>query len=75
VWDLTAELRGSQDRATQQLHPALHPVDLDRSQRFYRDVLGLAVYGEFGSAAPRRSSGSAWRPVAISTTRLPNLGG
>lgn len=25
----------------------LHPVDPERSQRFYRDVLGLAVYREF----------------------------
>ena len=29
----------------------LRPADLDRSQRFYRDVLGLAVYREFGSPA------------------------
>ena len=27
----------------------LRPTDLDRSQRFYRDVLGLAIYREFGS--------------------------
>ena len=27
----------------------LRPADLARSQRFYRDVLGLAVYREFGS--------------------------
>jgi catechol 2,3-dioxygenase-like lactoylglutathione lyase family enzyme len=26
----------------------LCPSDLDRSRRFYRDVLGLAVYREFG---------------------------
>ena len=26
----------------------LRPADLGRSQRFYRDVLGLAVYREFG---------------------------
>ena len=26
----------------------LRPGDLDRSRRFYRDVLGLAVYREFG---------------------------
>lgn len=26
----------------------LRPTDLDRSLRFYRDVLGLAVYREFG---------------------------
>ena len=29
----------------------LRPADLDRSHRFYRDVLGLAVYREFGSLA------------------------
>ena len=29
----------------------LRPADAGRSQRFYRDVLGLAVYREFGSAA------------------------
>jgi catechol 2,3-dioxygenase-like lactoylglutathione lyase family enzyme len=28
----------------------LRPVHLDRTRRFYRDVLGLAVYREFGSA-------------------------
>ena len=28
----------------------LRPGDLDRSRRFYRDVLGLAVYREFGPA-------------------------
>jgi catechol 2,3-dioxygenase-like lactoylglutathione lyase family enzyme len=26
----------------------LRPTDLDRSHRFYRDVLGLAIYREFG---------------------------
>jgi catechol 2,3-dioxygenase-like lactoylglutathione lyase family enzyme len=26
----------------------LRPVDPDRSRRFYRDILGLAVYREFG---------------------------
>ena len=26
----------------------LRPADLDQSRRFYRDVLGLAVYREFG---------------------------
>jgi catechol 2,3-dioxygenase-like lactoylglutathione lyase family enzyme len=31
----------------------LRPADLDRSQRFYRDVLGLAIYREFGSPANR----------------------
>ena len=29
----------------------LRPADLGRSQRFYRDVLGLAIYREFGSPA------------------------
>jgi catechol 2,3-dioxygenase-like lactoylglutathione lyase family enzyme len=29
----------------------LRPADLSRSQHFYRDVLGLAIYREFGSAA------------------------
>lgn len=28
----------------------LHPADLGDSRRFYRDVLGLAVYREFGPA-------------------------
>jgi catechol 2,3-dioxygenase-like lactoylglutathione lyase family enzyme len=28
----------------------LRPRDLDRSRRFYRDVLGLAIYREFGPA-------------------------
>ena len=31
----------------------LRPTDLDRSQRFYRDVLGLAIYREFGSPPGR----------------------
>jgi predicted enzyme related to lactoylglutathione lyase len=26
----------------------LHPTDLERSHRFYRDELGLAIYREFG---------------------------
>jgi predicted enzyme related to lactoylglutathione lyase len=29
----------------------LRPADPDRSRRFYRDVLGLAVYREFGPPA------------------------
>ena len=29
----------------------LRPADLDRSLHFYRDVLGLAIYREFGTAA------------------------
>ncbi len=28
----------------------LRPVDPDRSRRFYRDTLGLAIYREFGPA-------------------------
>jgi predicted enzyme related to lactoylglutathione lyase len=31
----------------------LRAADTDRSRRFYRDVLGLAVYREFGAAARR----------------------
>jgi catechol 2,3-dioxygenase-like lactoylglutathione lyase family enzyme len=27
----------------------LRPADLERSHRFYRDVLGLAIYREFGA--------------------------
>ena len=27
----------------------LHPAEPERSQRFYRDTLGLAIYREFGS--------------------------
>jgi predicted enzyme related to lactoylglutathione lyase len=27
----------------------LHPTQLRRSQQFYRDILGLAIYREFGS--------------------------
>jgi catechol 2,3-dioxygenase-like lactoylglutathione lyase family enzyme len=29
----------------------LHPADLARSRAFYRDILGLAVYREFGDPA------------------------
>ena len=29
----------------------VRPLDLQRSRRFYRDVLGLAVYREFGDPA------------------------
>ncbi len=29
----------------------LRPIDLQRSRRFYRDVLGLAIYREFGDPA------------------------
>jgi len=31
----------------------LHPRDLRRSRQFYRDVLGLAVYREFGDPSNR----------------------
>lgn len=31
----------------------LRPTDLDRAQRFYRDVIGLAVYREFGDETHR----------------------
>jgi catechol 2,3-dioxygenase-like lactoylglutathione lyase family enzyme len=44
---------GCQDSAVDVLSSRilLRPADLDRSRRFYRDVLGLAVYREFGSPA------------------------
>jgi predicted enzyme related to lactoylglutathione lyase len=31
----------------------LRPADAERAQRFYRDVLGLAVYREFGAGPGR----------------------
>ncbi|HZD01274.1 MAG TPA: VOC family protein [Actinomycetes bacterium] len=31
----------------------LRPTDLERSRAFYRDVLGLAIYREFGSGPQR----------------------
>ena len=31
----------------------LRPADLERSRAFYRDVLGLAIYREFGSGPGR----------------------
>ena len=54
----------------------LHPSELERSHRFYRDQVGLAIYREFGSRdAPGlvfflgngllevsgQSTGSAWQ--------------
>jgi catechol 2,3-dioxygenase-like lactoylglutathione lyase family enzyme len=44
--------RSCQDRSVEILSSRilLRPADLDRSRRFYRDVLGLAVYREFGPA-------------------------
>src|SRR5215475_197772 len=58
----------------------LRPSDLDRSQHFYRDVLGLAIYREFGPPDDRgvvfflgsgfmevsgRSSGGPAQPLMI----------
>ncbi len=31
----------------------LHPMDLERSRAFYQDVLGLAIYREFGDGPQR----------------------
>ncbi|MPZ67267.1 MAG: VOC family protein [Pseudonocardiaceae bacterium] len=31
----------------------LHPMDLEQSRAFYRDVLGLAIYREFGDGPQR----------------------
>lgn len=31
----------------------LHPTDLDRSQRFYEETIGLAIYREWGSGDSR----------------------
>lgn len=44
--------RGCQDGCVEVLSSRvlLRPADLGRSRRFYRDVLGLAVFREFGSA-------------------------
>ena len=43
----------------------LHPADLGRSRQFYREVLGLAVYREFGPQAdPRRTGVLSRRRVA-----------
>jgi catechol 2,3-dioxygenase-like lactoylglutathione lyase family enzyme len=46
-------MSGCEDRGVEVLSSRilLRPVDLDRSRRFYRDVLGLGVYREFGPAA------------------------
>jgi catechol 2,3-dioxygenase-like lactoylglutathione lyase family enzyme len=45
--------QGCQDRGVEILSSRilLRPADLDRSRRFYRDVLGLAIYREFGPPA------------------------
>ena len=48
-----AAFEGGQDRGVDVLSSRilLRPADLGRSHRFYRDVLGLAVYREFGPPA------------------------
>jgi catechol 2,3-dioxygenase-like lactoylglutathione lyase family enzyme len=43
---LTVMLKGGVDVLSCRI--LLRPSDLDRSRRFYRDVLGLAIYREFG---------------------------
>jgi catechol 2,3-dioxygenase-like lactoylglutathione lyase family enzyme len=45
-----ADLRGSARWRVLSSRILLRPADLDRSRPFYRDVLGLAVYREFGPA-------------------------
>ena len=46
----------------------LRPGDLDRSRRFYRDLLGLAVYREFGPPDdPGLASGSSWSRFLLIT--------
>ena len=42
------EVRGGEVLSSRIL---LRPADLSESQRFYRDVLGLAIHREFGSPA------------------------
>jgi hypothetical protein len=37
----------------------LHPTDPERSRAFYRDMLGLAIYREFGSGRTGARS-SSW---------------
>ncbi len=51
--ELPARYGDGQDRGVDVLSSRilLRPADLGRSQRFYRDVLGLAVYREFGPPA------------------------
>ena len=62
----------------------LRPSDLDRSRRFYRDVLGLAIYREFGPpddpgvvhalpARPRRVLGQPHRRPDGATPVVPVL--
>ena len=56
----------------------LRPADLDRSRRFYRDVLGLAVYREFGPVDDpgvvvfRRTVGLEVRKFAAVRSGLPS---
>jgi catechol 2,3-dioxygenase-like lactoylglutathione lyase family enzyme len=47
TWQRSGEYRSVEVLSSRIL---LRPADLDRSRRFYRDVLGLAVYREFGPA-------------------------
>jgi len=52
----------------------LRPGNLDRSRRFYRDVLGLAVYREFGPPDDPGwcsfSDRACWRSPGTGTARL-----
>ncbi len=47
----------------------LRPSDLDRSRRFYRDIMGLAVYREFG---PPEDPGSVFFLGPVSS-RSPDM--
>ena len=49
---VTCDRQGCEHRSVEILssRTLVRPLDLDRSRRFYRDVLGLAVYREFGPA-------------------------
>jgi predicted enzyme related to lactoylglutathione lyase len=52
AWAFPGPRPGWEDRRVEILSSRilLGPVDLGRSREFYRDVLGLAVYREFGPA-------------------------
>ena len=47
------------------------PSDLDRSLRFYRDVLGLAVYREFGP--PDHPGHARLATAGLSSWRFPPI--
>jgi len=51
IWALTCSA-GCQDGGVEVLSSRilLRPADLGRTRHFYRDVLGLAIYREFGPA-------------------------